>query len=190
MTPETEAKLAKVRKYSASLRLLFNFFTVLIVIGAVISVFILLLAKSADTQISISGIVFRGDEITPAMQLIGAIGFLISFGIAFRLLRHLSRLFGLYAQGQIFTAENVREIRQIGISVFLFCLTWGWDIVARLILFATNQPMPAAEAGQNTLGLQTPSDPFSVVLAGIIIIVISWIMDVGRELREEQDLTV
>jgi hypothetical protein len=35
-----------------------------------------------------------------------------------------------------------------------------------------------------------PSTPFDEVIAGTIIIVISWIMDVGRELREEQDLVV
>lgn len=190
MTPETEAKLAKVRKYSASLRLLFNFFTALIVIGGVISLFILLLAKSDDTSIAIGTLVFRGDEITPALQLLGAIGLLISFGIAFKLLRHLSRLFGLYAEGQIFTAENVRQIRQIGISVFLFCLIWAWEIVVRVILVATNHPLPAQEAGDKTLSLQLSNGLFNAVIAGIIIIVVSWIMDVGRELREEQDLTV
>jgi hypothetical protein len=35
-----------------------------------------------------------------------------------------------------------------------------------------------------------PSTPFAEVIAGTIIIVISWIMDVGRELQEEQELVV
>ena len=34
------------------------------------------------------------------------------------------------------------------------------------------------------------SDPFTELVVGIVVIVVSWIMDVGRELREEQDLVV
>lgn len=189
MSPETEEKLAKVRKYSTSLRRVFNFFTAFVAIGGSVSLLILLTRSGDDVTLAVWSLEFSGDEITGTLKLLAAVWILLVFGIALRLLRHLAALFDLYANGRIFTAENVREIRQIGISVFLFAITWIYAAGAKLLLLATGHPLPPSPRDGSTLGLDVD---FSVIqiLAGIIIIVISWIMDVGRELREEQDLTV
>jgi hypothetical protein len=107
-----------------------------------------------------------------------------------KFLRHLARLFGLYASGKIFTAEDVHEIRQIGISVFLFLGSGLYSILAKLFLLAIDHPLGVStEPVSPTVGLSFDSW-MAQILAGTMIIVISWIMDVGREMREEQDLTV
>lgn len=189
MSPESEAKLAQVRKYSASLRSLFSFLQFVVVIGGCISVLLLLLTSGEDTGVAIGDMVFRGDELTPTVRILGVFTVLIGFGIAVKLVRHLRNLFSLYAEGRIFTGENVAQIRQIGISILLFGSIWVWTIAARLVLFALDHPIPQYEAGREAIGL-TVNLPLATVVGGIIVIVISWIMDVGRELREEQDLTV
>lgn len=189
MTPETERKLAKVRKYSASLRRLFNFLAVLVGIGCLVSLLVLLSRSADNATLAIWQLEFTGEQMTPTLKVLASIYLLIIFAIALKLLRHLALLFGLYARGQIFTAENVRQIRQIGISVFLFCLSSLYSIFARLYLFAIDHPLPPSGPDQETVGLSFDASVMQI-LGGIIIIVISWIMDVGREMREEQDLTV
>lgn len=192
MSPDTAEKLAKVRKYSASLRKLFRFFLVIAVIGMIVSTLILFLTDADNTTLAIWDLRFAGDEITPTIRVLGGIYLLLIFAIMVKLLYHLAALFGLYAEGLIFMANDVAQIRQIGISVFLFCAAWLYVILAKLILLALGHPVPAYEPSQRTIGLEIGAGnlPLLALLAGIIIIVISWIMDVGREMREEQDLTV
>ena len=190
MTPETEKKLEKVRKYSASLRSLFRFFSVIVVIAMIIGTVFLLTTSSEDTTFALLDMRFTGAELTPTIRVLAGIHLAIVFAILIKLLHHLAALFGLYAEGMIFTADNVAQIRQIGISVFLFCASWIYVIVARLVLFTMRHPIPPYVPREDTIGFTADSLPLFSLIAGIIIIVISWIMDVGRELREEQDLTV
>ena len=75
----------------------------------------------------------------------------------------------LYSCGGLFTLKSIQSIRWIGYSCLL-------------------------------LGLQTPlsirvahfglKDPLFVSFVGFIIIFIAWIMDEGRKMQEEQELTV
>ena len=108
-----------------------------------------------------------------------------------KLIFHLCRLFDCYARGEIFTAESVRQIRAIGISVFLFIWVWVYQVIARAVL-----DVPGAVSDGSASGLSVPGasfgtpDPIGAVLTGTMIVLISWIMDVGREMREDQDLTV
>ena len=78
----------------------------------------------------------------------------------------LLRLFWLYSQGVIFSEKNITCIRVLG-----YCL-----IIS------------------NFIDLEMPIYPSSVsltpVFCGLLIIFIAWIMDEGRKIQEEQELTV
>lgn len=188
MTPDTHVKLEKVRKYSASLRGVFKLLFALVAIAGVVGLLVIALSSFEETSISFGDLVLRGDEVTASVRMAGAIGLLIGRGVALKLLYHLVKLFDLYANGYIFTADNVAQIRQIGISVFLFTAGWLYSLVMRAILGGADAlPADAGEISSINVG---SSGVFGFVLTGVIIIIVSWIMDVGRELREEQDLTV
>jgi len=191
MTPETEAKLERVRKYSTSLRRVFNFFRFILAIASLVALLIVLTRGTSEASASFAffGREFSGGEISWTLKILVVIWVLIVFGVAQKFLGHLAALFDLYAQGRIFTADNVYQIRQIGISVFLFCLGSAYSIVARIILLAIGHPLGASPPAADSISLSFDG-PLNAILAGTIIIVISWIMDVGREMREESDLTV
>jgi hypothetical protein len=192
MSPETEARLAKVQKYSISLRRVFNFFAVIAVIGMPVSLLIVLTRGTTDASATmvVFDRMFTGDEITWTLKALVSIWVLFLFGVTYKFLRHLARLFDLYAHGSIFTADNVCQIRQIGISVFLFLAGGVYAMLAKLLLLALDHPLGVAATSES----QPIGPNFDItatqILAGTIIIVVSWIMDVGREMREEQDLTV
>jgi hypothetical protein len=183
MTTETAAKLQKVKKNSASLRDLFKFFLVIGLVGwAVLAIAAWLLSPSV---VQIGHLVYSGDAITPTVRVVGYVYHTLSVAIGLKATYHLMKLFALYAEGKIFSAENVRQIRQVGVAVLLFAPLFVLTLFVPLIAPGAEGSSPRMSAGAGWVG-----GAFESVISGTIILVVSWIMDVGRELREEQDLVV
>jgi hypothetical protein len=93
---------------------------------------------------------------------------LVRTGLAIWCLVVLSCLFRLYERGTFFAARNVNYIRFFG---YVLIIEWVVDyhlsdVVHDLIL----STMP--------------------IFAGLLIIFVAWIMDEGRKIQEEQELTV
>jgi hypothetical protein len=78
------------------------------------------------------------------------------------------RLFWLYGKGILFTAKNVNCIRFLG-----YCTIINWFIDYTM------------QGLQRDMALST-----NPLFVGFFIIFIAWIMDEGRKIREEQELTV
>lgn len=194
MSPETQEKLERVKKYSASLTMFFLFVWFVFAFAGVIGLIIILTINNGQrppSTLEFGNVLYTGEEITWAVKIAAAIGWALTVLIALKLIGHLGALFKLYSKGQIFTSDNVKQIREIGVSVFLFMGVWIYGMVSRVLV-----GFPGNGTGIETPGMHVRGwgfglpEPVTVTLAGIIIVVISWIMDVGRELREEQDLTV
>jgi hypothetical protein len=80
----------------------------------------------------------------------------------------LYKLFGLFEVGKIFTAGNVLYIRFLGYAVFV-------DWVVEYMI--------------ESIGLEHNIE-FSKPALAVVIVFIAWIMDEGRKIQEEQELTV
>ena len=110
----------------------------------------------------------------------------------------LAKLFGFYAQGRIFDSEAIWCIKRAGI----FCLL-GWFFNSAQSVFSRPnfympQPLPP---GVTLKSVHFPRIGFfdfdfgwrinfGLLVAGVIVVLIAWIMDEGRKLQEEQALTV
>jgi hypothetical protein len=106
---------------------------------------------------------------------------LLSTGLLARFFSHAIKLFGLYSVGVYFTAESVNHIRQIGITLLLVPAVWLIGPLSAWIFGADFSP---------DAGISLVSAPMGQLISGIIVIFVSWLMDLARELREEQDLVV
>ena len=92
----------------------------------------------------------------------------VKYGLLMFCAMVLYRLFGLYGQGKYFTAANITYIRFLGYYVIV-----DWVVTAMLE------------------SLSHESDGFfTQPMAGLLVIFIAWIMDEGRKIQEEQELTV
>jgi hypothetical protein len=89
---------------------------------------------------------------------------------------HLFKLFGNYSCGEVFTRGSARQIRQIGVTGLLL-----------LPVSILCQFVPAGLMARPTHALGYGIDD---ALAGVVVIAISWIMELAAELQEETELTV
>ena len=181
MPIEATKKLENVQKYSSYLSRLFQVLLWLTVATLILQTVLILLGEETFGYVRIGLTEYSGGAIPPAAQVIAWINTLAALGIFLKLNLHLSRLFDHYANGKIFGHENVHQIRQIGITVLLFPALWILTAIA---------PVFIAADGRTALMDYDGAGPLPAVILGAIIMIVAWIMDVGRDLREEQDLWI
>lgn len=97
----------------------------------------------------------------------------------------LIRLFRLYEAGVVFREANVRCFRDLSRALL------GWFaagiVYQPFMSLALTLHHPPGQR-QITLGLGTAD--LTALLVGLTLAVVAWVMDEGRKLQEEQDLTV
>jgi hypothetical protein len=97
-------------------------------------------------------------------------------------LYRLARLFGNYSRGEIFTRDSVREIRLLSYVAVAYAVFHGAMFVAMLMVNAGG-----IDGWPRELTFDVPIGP---VLVATLMTLLAWVMDVGAELREENELTV
>ena len=98
---------------------------------------------------------------------------------------YLTRLFGAYAKGDIFTRRTVRYIRNCGLTLLIWQILFPlYQILLSFTLSINNQP------GQRFIAVTISSTQARDLITAIVIILISWIMRRAVMLEEEIRLTV
>lgn len=124
-------------------------------------------------------------ELSPFHKLFGFIVDLIPTCFFMAALGYLARLFRLFSQQEFFTASSVQCIRRVGIILLIGQLFHPFYIaLLSLALTISNPPgsrLIAVEVGISELGM---------IAVAFGIILVSWIMDEGRKLQEEQENTI
>lgn len=98
---------------------------------------------------------------------------------------YLMRLFRLYERGEIFRTTNVRCFRNLSrVLVGWFAIGIVHKSLLSMALTLHHPP------GQRYITLELGSPDLTALLVGAVLAVISWVMDEGRQMQEEQDFTV
>jgi hypothetical protein len=120
-----------------------------------------------------------GDSYTDFSDVPAVVKLLAGIGGGLNLLAAMTfyRLLNLYEKGIIFSAANVRLLGRIGHLVFSFGLL---NVCGPVIISGKLSILEFIVA--------VVSSPW--VIGGLFIVVISHIMDEGRKIQEEQELTV
>lgn len=97
----------------------------------------------------------------------------------------LIRLFRLYERGVIFSEDNVACFRRLGklLILWFFCVP-VYQLMLSFCLTFQNPP------GERVIAFGLGSADATVLIAGMMVLVISWVMDEGRALEDEQAYTV
>ena len=111
------------------------------------------------------------------------VGYAVEFWLAYK-------LFFYYAQGDLFTPKVVRYMRWIGITSILVGI---WSICHELSASVNGgylKYVPASGAEIISWFQQIFYQLVFNFVPGFVIIFAAWIMDEGRKIQEEQELTV
>ena len=182
MSPQVEERLEKVKRISRGARRACYWLMGLVLLMAAVTVFATLTLPGSPSCVA------QGAQAPGCSQLSPrALTFLfvaLAGGVALALtgLSRLARLFGNYSRGEIFTRSSVREIRLLSYVAVAYVVFHSALFVAMLILKA---------GGTNGWPTELTFDlPVGPALVATLLTLLAWVMDVGAELREENELTV
>lgn len=177
MLATTPARLSTIQRTGRALLVFFIFMSVISLWSTLAGV---AHPVPADSR-TIAGVVFQGAGITDKIQTLWLVQMLLGAALTLKILYHLVRLSLLYYKGEVFTARNVAQIRQIGLTYAGALVIWFAVLVAA---------WPEISAAQDQWTSVMPSFPGGALVAAFLFLFASRIVNEGRELREEQDLVV
>jgi len=124
-------------------------------------------------------------SLGPGLRLLGFLATMIPCGVLLYALTRLRRLFALYRKGIIFDRQNVACYRDLGKA--LLCWSGAAFVQTPLLSMIITLPNPP---GTRLLMLGVGSGELDCLFLGGLVLLVSWVMDEGRRLDEEQALTV
>lgn len=177
-------QLEKIRKVSEAVRVLCS-------VGATSSIVIfgfcavsLVIAPRAVGP-SLHGVRIETSQLGMGHQISLIALWLVILAIVLKGLYHLHKLFTNYAKGNIFTTASVAQIRQFGITLLL-AATLDMLVVLPIALVAVTKARHLLREGTTVV----MTLPLESLFSGGFLILVSWVMDAGRALREENELTI
>jgi len=109
-----------------------------------------------------------------ALGLIKPVVYMIAFWFLYKLL-------GLYREGIIFTVENVAAIRKIGWAIASI------DIAGMVQTLVTGPVLTFYEISSGYIAARLE---VGFLIIGLFVVLIAYVMDMGRELKEQDSLVI
>jgi hypothetical protein len=123
--------------------------------------------------------------LTPlSVKVCTLVALMAGFAVWLAALRQLQLLFGNLAAGAIYTLENVRRVRNVGL---LWLLSAVLSLVIPATLVIANSLADASVPIDFDLVFPSFSEVFSTFIAAGFVLLVSWIMDVGLYEKEHAD---
>ena len=178
---EVQSKIRKVRAFGRGARIVCS---ALLGFGLVGSLFMLFL--------SVLGLVLPGPisnitnaGLTPEQRMWVLPMWSATMAAWLAIMYQFYRLFGSLAAGEIYTSENVRRIRRVGVLYLLLAvlgvllpIAWATLVTLGIVEPSDSSNLPVSIPWQESLG--------SFLTAGFILLV-SWVMDVGLYEKDHAD---
>jgi hypothetical protein len=183
MNTKQNSKIEKIKRVSTIVKTICRILQILTVLCLTAAVTLLLAFGNVEASIPLF-------IAYPLFALF--IGILPGYLIV-KALQHLHRIFSSMALGRIYTGENVSQIKKLSIT---FLWISAFQFLMRIISSAAAElsyscEMAEASSSGNWAMSTSGGNAFlSTFFCGITIWLLAWIMDVGRELREENDLMI
>ncbi|HEV2644874.1 MAG TPA: DUF2975 domain-containing protein [Acidobacteriaceae bacterium] len=181
MSLENEAKLAKIKNLSSVLRVLCGLFMAMCVLVVVKFATGPVFGHNPNWGLGTvwyyyDGIGFKIYSLTIHERVLALLFYTLTSAAAFFCALQLFRLLGFYSRGEIFTSQAVRQIRLWSFA----CVAWGIVKLAWYFLVPLAIPNASHHLGPD----------FDTIIDGLIIVAISWFMEMAAEIQEENALTV
>lgn len=177
MLAMTADRMNYIQRASRALLIFFIFMSVISLWGTLNSI---VHPLPADTR-TLAGVVFQGAAVTDKIHTVWLMQMVLGAALTLKVLYHFIRLMVMYSRGQIFTAQSVSQVRQVGITFACSLVIWLAVLIGA---------WPEIAAAQEQWTSIMPSFPGADLMGAFLFLFAAGIMDEGRKLRDEQDLVV
>lgn len=183
MDKEISPELRKVRRFGRIARgfcVAFGLYY-----AAVLGLVVYAMVFGGQFKFNFGAFSVRADELTPVLVAWAAV-LLASMAIPGWIgFRRMYALFDNLRQGRIYTLENVRHIRVLGIlGIVLPFVLGAVEVISLEIWKAGLAPTGVLKDGKLLFGWPASFTPF---IWPSLLILASWIMENGRQLRDEAE---
>jgi hypothetical protein len=177
--------LSKIKKFSKNIHLFLSFLVVVIPIYYVSYwVFVNYLPESL-INVNIQPTPLIPYELSIKLQIIGFFISLLPLSALICVITNIRKLFSFYKEGMIFSFEHVSLFKKTAKSLVLWVILSMLYESAKSVIFSVGNP-----PGSRVLKVGLSSAEFTTLIVGGIVFIIAWVMDEGRILNEEKELTV
>ncbi|WP_421903302.1 DUF2975 domain-containing protein [Maridesulfovibrio sp.] len=131
---------------------------------------------------------FDPDYLAPLTDTQKALGLLVSIpyaGLGMYCCWQLVKLFGLYSQGLIFTADNSACYRRAAWALLIGEIVYPFTQTAVSYIATMNNAV-----GDRLICVGFDDTNIGNIVVACVILAISWVMDEGRKLQDEAELTI
>jgi hypothetical protein len=177
--------LSKIKKFSKNFHLLLSFLLGLIPLYYVLYWTFINDLPETFINVNIHPTPLIPNELPIKLQIIGFITSLLPLSALTYGLVNIRKLFSFYKEGVIFSFEHVGFFKNTAKALVLWVV---FSIVyesVKSVLFSSGNP-----AGSRVLEVGFSSAEITALMVGGIVFVIAWVMEEGRILAEEKELTV
>ncbi|WP_300670978.1 DUF2975 domain-containing protein [Desulfoluna sp.] len=177
--------VSKIKKHSRNFYLLLSGF--LAIIPFYYLLYWILINQLPDTLISVN---INAPGLSPnhlpvTLQVLGfAFSLLPMSALGYGLI-NIRQLFSYYRQGVIFSFEHVILFKKTAKGLVLWVLASIVYESAKSVIFSLGNP-----PGSRVIGVSFGSPELTTLVIGGVVFFIAWVMDEGRVLNEENELTV
>jgi hypothetical protein len=175
------AEILKVQRFGRIARRCCVLLTGLIVIGTIL----VMVGAARGLNVNMGPYTVPQSQLSAAGQIYALLGFGLVLVIIFMGLWHLYALFGELAQGRIYTGENVRHIRQLGLLALASAVLNIILPIGSILLLQAGLVDEAVVTKQKILVVGSSNLP-SFITASLILLA-SWIMEIGRKTTDEAE---
>lgn len=124
-------------------------------------------------------------ELQPIYRIGGFLVSLIPAGITMVICYYLAKLFGLFAKMEIFTQASVMCIQRMGWTLLAGQFLHPLYVALMSLVLSISNP-----EGERFIAVEMGLAEIKMIAVALGILCISWIMEEGRKLQEEQAATV
>lgn len=177
--------LSKIMKFSKSFHLLLSFLLVAIPLYYITYWIFINHLPETFINVNINPTPLIPNKLPIKLQLIGFIVSLLPLSALTYGLVNIRKLFSFYKKGVIFSFEHVKLFRNTAKALILWVVFSIIYESVKSVLFSIGNP-----PGTRVLKVGLDSAEITTLVVGGIVFFIAWIMDEGRILTEENELTV
>jgi len=177
--------LTRIKKISRNFHLMFTVLLVVVPLYYVIYWAFINYFPETLITVNVDSNPLIPNTLSIGLRLIGLLISLLPLSALIYGLINIRKLFSFYQNGVIFSFEHVLFFKRTSKALILWVFLSIIYESAKSILFSMGNP-----PGQGTVSVGFGSSEITTLVVAGIVFIIAWVMDKGRIITEEQQLTV